>query len=294
MRSNELTPADVICLLWKRGWLLAGFTLGGVVATVVASMFMTPIFRAEIVLAPIRDSSSGLSAILGDYGALASMAGINLNLSQGGRDEAVATLRSRAFGERFIVEKQLLPELFPDDWDAERRRWRESDPKKQPQLWDAWRIFNEKVRKISEDRRTGLVTLAIEWRDPEVAAQWANELVDRVNDQIRARDIADAERSIKYLQGQLKSTDLVEARDGIYRLLEAQVKTVTLANTRRDYAFRVIDPAAVPDPTRPMRPRFILMGAAGALLGCILGSSVVIFMAFRSTRRSRRSLKTAA
>ena len=40
------------------------------------------------------------------------------------------------------------------------------------------------MRRVSEDRKTGLVTLSIQWKDSVVAANWANAVVMRLNEAI--------------------------------------------------------------------------------------------------------------
>lgn len=280
--QDEFRPADLLQLIWLRRWLIAVIALCGLVAGITTATLMTPVYRAETVVSPVGDGSGSLNGLLGDYAALADIAAINLNVSNNGKEEAVATLKSRAFGERFISDRQLLPVLFEDEWDAGHQQWRDSDPKKQPQLWDGWRVFDEEVRHVTEDRRTGLVSLAIEWHDPALAAEWANDLVSRLNDQVRARDVAEAERSIEYLNGQLRQGGLLEVKESIYTLLEAQLKVITLASARNDYAFRVIDPALIPDPSRPVRPRLVVMAALGTLAGLFVSIGVILLMAFNA------------
>jgi uncharacterized protein involved in exopolysaccharide biosynthesis len=107
--------------------------------------------------------------------------------------------------------------------------------------------------------------LTITWRDPVVAAQWANELAARVNREMRQRAIREASTSLAYLQKELQKTDVMELREPIYKLMENRINTIMLANVRDQYAFRIIDPATPPDRdrySRPMRKLFALAGAA--------------------------------
>ena len=56
---------------------------------------------------------------------------------------------------------------------------------------------------IKNNPKTGLVTLSLEWTDPELIAQWANNLVMRLNDHQREFAVSEAQRSIEYLNQQL-------------------------------------------------------------------------------------------
>ena len=46
-----------------------------------------------------------------------------------------------------------------------------------------------------EQEKSGLITLSISWNDPYVAAQWANDLVKQLNEQLREQAIADLEKA---------------------------------------------------------------------------------------------------
>jgi uncharacterized protein involved in exopolysaccharide biosynthesis len=136
--------------------------------------------------------------------------------------------------------------------------------------------FNEKVRFVFEDRRTGLVTLRIEWYEPEVAAAWANEFVAAANEAARRRAIEEAERTLKYLYDELAKTSVVGIQEGIYSLIETQINTIAVANVQSEYALRVVDPAVASDPDRFVRPIRPLVIALGALVGFSLGVLFVL------------------
>lgn len=249
--------------------LVAAITSVSTAIAVAVALLLTPVFRAEVLLAPVAsESKAGLAGLAGQFGDLASLVGINLgsgDLTQ----EAVAALKSRLLTEAFIKDKNLLPVLFEDDWDAEKKRWKHEDPEDIPTLWKAYELFDEDVRAVSIDKKTGLVTLAIEWKDAAQAAAWANELVARVNRQRQLEAIEEAENSIAYLQEQLKRTSTVEVQQAIYRLIETQTKAIMVAKTRRDYAFKIIDPAVPPE--EKSRPKRALIVAFGFVLGTALG-----------------------
>src|SRR5450631_2397173 len=92
---------------------------------VVLAFFLTPKYRAEIVISP-ADSPTGLGQLGGQLGDLASLAGINIG-GAGNRksDEALEYLRSRIFTAGFINRHALLPVLFAKRWDARLGQWRD-------------------------------------------------------------------------------------------------------------------------------------------------------------------------
>ena len=120
--------------------------------------------------------------------------------------------------------------------------------------------------------------MAIEWPNPVEAAEWTNKLVSAINQEIRARDVREANNAITYLQQQLASTQLVDMQRVFYQLIESQTRITMLADVRDEYVFRVIDPAVVPD--RKIAPRRAFICILGTLVGGILSVMVVFFRRF--------------
>ena len=77
---------------------------------------------------------------------------------------------------------------------------------------------------MSEDRRTGIVTLAIIWSDRDTAAQWANQLLAEADDALRQRAIGEYTRSIDYLTSESTQASVVELRSAIYKAMESELK----------------------------------------------------------------------
>jgi uncharacterized protein involved in exopolysaccharide biosynthesis len=141
------------------------------------------------------------------------------------------------------------------------------------------------VRSVTEDAKTGLITLAIEWEDRELAARWVEELVRRANGEMRRRAIDESSRSLAFLDEQAQKTNVLEVQQAIYKLMESEMKTMTMANVREEYAFRVIDPPVVADADDEAWPNKPLIAVGAALLGLMLGL-LVAFM--RDLRRRLR------
>ena len=81
----------------------------------------------------------------------------------------------------------------------------------------------------------------------------------------------DARGLLAVVEGALQKTDTLEIKQIIYNLIETHLSNATLAKTRADYAFRVIDPATVPDSDDYVRPKPLLFIAISMLLGPVLG-----------------------
>jgi len=278
--QDQQHSIDVIALarlIWRRKWLIAGITSVFAIAGATYALTAEPIYRAECLLAPNKlEQGPSLAAGLG---GLSSLAGINLGVSPDTTD-ALATLESRVFVEEFIEENNLMSILFADQWDTANERWIADNPDDWPDIRDAVQYFIDEVRTVDVDAATGLTTLGIRWTDPGLAAAWTEILVDRINERLRARDLATSERRLAHLYEQLEMANLVELRQAISRLIESEIQTMTLARAEIEYAFKVVDPPRVPiDPIAP-RPLPIIFFAS--LLGGLIGLSVALLSGWRT------------
>ncbi len=282
--EDEVSLFDIWRILVRYKWTILATTVFITLAATLLALLMTPVYRAEVTIAAVTetDKNSRFAAQFDEFDGLAALAGINVE--RGGRkNEAIATLKSRLFSEQFIKDEKLLPVLFEQDWDEENQRWRSTDPDDIPTLGDAFELFDDAIRRVFEDRRTGLVVLSIEWRDPEEAARWANELVRRVNELLRQKAVRESENAITYVQEQLKQTSVVELQQVLHRLMESELKEIILAKINEEFAFRVIDPAVAPEEAfKPNIPLLILLGAMLGLLGSVI---LALFLNFLQIQR---------
>ena len=279
--TDDITLVDLWQILLNRYKLVIGGTLLGTALACLIAFTSQPVYRAEALLAPVSadQRSDGLPALAHQLGDIAGLAGLSFSSGNERRVEALAVLQSRALTEAFVAEADLLPVLFPDKWDASRGKWKADLRGKVPTLWDANELFASKLRKVSENRETGLVTLAIEWTDPKLAARWVAELIARTNDRLRTRAISDSERHIAYLRRQLQTVDAIEIRQSIYRLIESEIKTIMLAQGNDEYAFKVIDPPVVPQ--EHVRPKRVLIIGVGVVSGFTLSCIAALFLGRR-------------
>jgi uncharacterized protein involved in exopolysaccharide biosynthesis len=268
-----LTPAALWRILRRRGALIAAAGLGLGLATLAATFLMTPLYSVQTTALPAdeqRTSGGPLSSLTSQLGGLASLAGIQLSAGGGDRMEALEVLRSRDLMRGFISDRGLLEVLFQDDWDAEHARWRTRSGEPRT-INEAVERFRKDVCRISDDKRTNLVTVAVTWRDRAVATEWANEYLRRANEALRRRALTRAEHALNYLEHELASTQVVETRQAMSRLIEVQLNTRMMANLGEEYAFKVVDRAVAPDRKDVVSPRRVVLALIGALVGGALG-----------------------
>ncbi|MBK9132759.1 MAG: hypothetical protein IPM20_14170 [Gammaproteobacteria bacterium] len=149
--DEEVDLVDVWRTLVAGRTLIAVLTFLSVAAVAAFAFLATPVYRAETLLVPVENSDKTTSPLL-QLGALESLAGIG---TAGASAEALAALSSRVFTDAFIREEKLMPVLFSERWDGARGTWKTDAEIRRR---DAYQTFNRKVRFVSKDVKTGLVT----------------------------------------------------------------------------------------------------------------------------------------
>ena len=289
--DDEIDLKELFMVLWSGKWLITAVTGLAAVISVVIALMLPNIYTANALLAPAEQSGGGMSALMQQYGGLASLAGVTL---PGGEEASraqlgMALMTSRGFLGDFVKRRDILPELMavkawdagsgeivfdPESYDIASKTWvREVEAPKLsiPSAQEAHKAFSE-ILVVSQDKQTSYVTVSIEHQSPVVAAQWVNWLVEDVNAAVKAQDVAEAEKSIEYLREQVTNTSLADLQAVFFDLIQSQTETVMLAEVRQEYVFKTIDPAVAPEEkSKPSRAIICILGTLfGAALSCML------------------------
>jgi uncharacterized protein involved in exopolysaccharide biosynthesis len=283
--DEELDLMALSSKIWQGKWLIIGVTVAFFLSSAVLVLTLKSWYRADVLLAPVRTTAADdLVNQLGSLGGLASLAGISVG---GSTAEPLGVLESRDLAREFIEQQNLLPVLFARKWDAKSARWTPTDPKDWPDVRDGVKYLIDKIRTVKNDKKSGLITLTIEWTDAKTAADWANLFVDRANERIRARALVDAQANVNFLQRELATTSVVTLQQSVGRLLDNELQKVMLARESKEFAFRVVDRAEVPKwRVWPKRAQVVA-------LATLFGGALSIYLVFlRDVIRRRRGALT--
>ena len=306
--DDEIDLRQLFATLWAGKWLILAITILFAAVGVAYALSKPNIYQANVLLAPANEEG-GMGGISGQLGGLASLAGITIG--SGGSNQTVIAkevLRSRAFLNYFIDRHNLaVPLLAVSGWDMEKGEWRYNREMYNPQTgqwlidengnsqlptdWDLVKAFKSKHLSISENKETGLVTISVKSLSPIASQQWAQWLVQDINEHMRRQDVAEAEARINYLENKLTDTNIAGMQQVFYQLIESETRTVMLANAQQEYVFETIDPAVVPQ--EKSEPARALIAILAAFLGGMLGVFIVFVRAFfRSNQDAAQVRKT--
>nr|WP_081182285.1 Wzz/FepE/Etk N-terminal domain-containing protein [Colwellia sp. PAMC 21821] len=296
--DDEIDLAELWHAIWSGKLLIIIISALFAMSSIFYAINQPNIYKATTLLSPTSDQggAGGLAKMAGQFGGLASLAGINLG--GGGTDKtglALEVLKSRFFLENFINQHNLLvPLMAVNNWDintntliiddeiynAKTETWlgEVKAPKTpKPSSWQAFKAFKE-ILTISTDKENGMVTLTIEHYSPEVATRWLKWLVNDINATMREQDKVEAQNSIDYLTKKLKETQLADMQTVFYQLIEEQTKTIMLAEVSKEYVLKTIDPANAPE--EKAKPKRALIVVLGTMLGGILSVLIVLIRYF--------------
>jgi len=291
--KDEINFAEIISVLWSRKWLVFAITVIAAMGSVVFALSRPNIYTASALLSPSEQSGGGISGLMKQYGGLASLAGISIPRSQDGSRAqlGIQLLKSRAFIGDFVERHEILPDLMAAEaWDVNSRdlsydkevfdeetgtwlRDVEFPKTPEPSRLEAYKEFM-KIMNVSEDARTGYVSLSVEHKSPEVAAKWVTLLIEDINRIVKSQEVEEAKRSIEYLKQQAENTTLRDLQAVFFELIQSQTETVMLAEVRQEYVFKIIDPPFVPE--EKSKPSRALICIVGTLLGAILGMIIAL------------------
>ena len=233
----------------------------GLIISLYIALSLPEVFRADMVIKSTETKNRSMfSQISNRLGGIAGSLGVNLDEGGSGGDysKAVATLYSRVFLQTYIDANNLMPVLFPKDWDANTKSWKNNSSP--PTKYDAYEEFVVKIL-LKRDEQTGIINFAVEWNNPVTASEIANDLIIELNNYLRNKEIENISSNIEYLEKELNQTSIVNAQAVVFKVIEEQTKAIMLANVTEEYAFEVIDPAIPPDERiRPSRRMIMLIG----------------------------------
>ncbi|MBU6950767.1 Wzz/FepE/Etk N-terminal domain-containing protein [Hahella sp. HN01] len=294
-KDNEVSLKDMLRTLWKGKWLIISITFISIFFAILMAVNKPNIYKSSVLLTPAQEEQrGGLAGLAGQFGGLASIAGLNIGGGKSEVTEALAILKSQDFLTHFLKEENIKSSLFIKNWDKESGQWKKpgsllgglltwlkgDDEEELSSLEPSWQktyqVFVSKHLSVSEDPKSGLVTVSVMAYEPEEAAHWVTLLINKLNSHVRLQKKAEAERSIDYLNEQIRLTVNAEMQRVLYQLVEAQAKVAMLASVREDYVFRVIDPAFVPE--QKYKPNRFQMVIVGAIAGCVFGVLLVLFI----------------
>ena len=290
---DEVDLRELFYILLEGKWIIVSLTAFVSIIAVIYSLLLPNTYESKALLVPVNPSSS-ISGALGSYSNFAGIAGISLPSGgdEGNSAKAIQKISSLSFFENNILTNIYLPDLmavkFWDSqtntvsfdkniYDTSSNTWVRnfSYPQQQiPSAQESFETFKTEHLSLSEDKKSGFITLSIKHQSPYVAKQWVELIVNEVNSFYRQKDKIESQKAISYLNQQFSMTGLSEIKQVLAQLLQEETKKLTLIEANQYYVFDYIDPPAVME--KKSEPKRALICILSALLGGMLSIVLVL------------------
>jgi len=302
---NEIDLKELFYILFQGKWIILSVTTFISIMGVIYSLSLPNIYGSKALLAPVNSSSS-FSGSLGrvGVGGLAGLAGIKLPSSgdEGNSAKAIRKIDSLSFFENNILINIYLPDLmavkswnpktnivvFDENiYDTNSNTWVRdySYPKKQiPSAQESFEVFKTEHLTLSEDKKSGFITLSIKHQSPFLAKQWVELVVQEVNSFYRQKDRLESEKAISFLNQQISMTSLSEVKQVLAQLVQEETKKLALIEANQFYVFDYIDPPAIMEKKSEPSRAFICI--LSALLGGMLSVLLVLIRHYISIKKT--------
>ena len=292
--DDEIDLRELFSVLWAGKVKIIAITAVFAVASVIYALSVPNQYKATALLAPAQSDGGGLSGALGQLGGLASLAGVSIGGGESSESQiAQEIMKSWSFVEGFIADNDLAVEVYAaegwskgsnelqinqDAYDSEGSEWLIEDEfgvVGPPSSWQLFKAFSERVA-VSEDKKSGLVSVSIEYYSPQIAKQWLDLYISAINKHMQERQVKKVSNNISYLEAQIGKTSIAEMREVFYTIIEEQTKNKMVAEASPDYAFVAVSPSMVPE--EKSQPKRALICILGTLLGGMLSVLLVLVM----------------
>lgn len=184
--EDEISLLDLAIALGEEKKTIARIAGGFVGVAVVVSLLITPTFTAKTVMMPPQQQQSGAASALASLGALAGMAGGVAGLKS--PDEMYVFFLNSESLQNAVIEKLSLRERYDKETLMETRK-----------------VLDQKVNVLS-DKKSGLITIEADDKDPEFAAKLANAHVEELKNLMGRLAVTDAQQRRVFYEQQIAKT----------------------------------------------------------------------------------------
>ena len=283
-------------IIWKRKFTILVFSLLCTTVAIWISLYVLPVtYKSYLVLqSKETNGTSNLSEFAANMpidfplGFLANTRKKDITI--------ISFLNSRIIKERLIKRYDLLPKLYPREWDEVNQKWLPDDPKKIPTVMKSIKQF-KKIYIVDQDQKTGLITISWIDKDPEFAKIMLERIVQEVQDYFENEYESDAKREYDFVQKELNKVEEelkhwenkvpsnkltlskirreLLASETVYTELRKQLELAKIAEVKEVINFKILDPPFVPEMKfKPKRAlicglTMVVSGALSIFLICL-------------------------
>ncbi len=266
--EDEINLLDLLIVLLKHKKMIFSVVFLAGVLAVVYSLRMTNVYRSECTITPTSSgrSAGGALAALGELGGMIAPEALQ---TAGSIDQFDLVLKSRELTNIIVIKYNLMPIIFEELWDKEKKLWKD----KKPSWQEVYNVMQGMLKSIP-DKKQNVLRLSFDYKDPKMAQTILNYYVNGLSAYLRQTILTDSQAQQKLLYEQLAKTMDPLLKNRIYGMIAGQIEKETVAMVQRYYGFNVIDPPFVPD------KKFAPKRAQTCIRSVVVAFFIAVFLAF--------------
>ena len=153
--------------------------------------------------------------------------------------------------------KNNQPVINSRIYDTKKKLW----IKGAPSDFGIYEVFSERL-SISEDKKTSIVSVSIEYYSPKLAKEWVDLIVKEINEQMRQRRLKLTYKNLENLETAINKPQSQITAQSLSRLIYEQQRIKMLAEATSEYVFETISPPVLPEKTsKPTRSIIVIIFA---------------------------------
>lgn len=196
--DDEISLLDLAIALGEEKKTLFAVPAITTTLAIVVSLFMTPIFTAKTVMIPPQQQQSGAASALASIGGLAGLAGAVAGIKS--PDEMYVAFMQSESMQNAVIKRMNLLERY-----------------KTQSMNDARNALKGVIR-ITTDKKTGLINIEADDKDPAFAAQLANVQVEELKNLLGRLAVTEAQQRRMFYEQQIKKAqDELAAAEASFR-----------------------------------------------------------------------------
>jgi tyrosine-protein kinase Etk/Wzc len=194
--ENGIDLTKLFRVISRRARLILWITAASAVVAVVVSLLLPDYYKAESrILPPPQEKGANLAAqLMGQAGGLMALAGGVAPIKSQG-EMFLAMMKSRTVLDRIVDRFDLLNLYRLNLFNFDKKRYRQDARKRLLELFSA-----------REERKSGIIILTVEDKDPKRAADMANAFVEELKSLAGGLAISEAGQRRMFFEEQLRHT----------------------------------------------------------------------------------------
>lgn len=272
--NDEIDLRDILKVIWKRKFWIAGFVVAVCAVTVFIVVNMDNIYESKAVLRPSQNNTNQMSSMASSLGGLASLAGINIgssgNVSPYNAMNAI--LSDKDFIYAFVSKHKFEDKVIGD---FEQRK-NDEDYNKNIKFFVSQSLNN--ALSFSEDSKTGLITISFQNKDREFTKIFVDSILNDLSSAYRALEIKNLQERIDNYKSEIDKTNDITLKNKLADVVSGFIQNKVLSQAQEFYGFDIIIKPSVADPIDKVKPkRAVICILAFFLSLCLSIFSALVF-----------------